>query len=413
MTGPRLVEHVFLSILCLVFIACGGGRETDHAEKEAERSHKEDHPEVKEGKGHKENASGSKETIKLSGDAIKNMRLATAEVNLKPTREKLTATATISHNQDRLFHVTPQISGRVVEVYASVGKSVSGGERLALLNSTAMGETKSELIKAKTLLELAKANYEREKSLFEQKISAQKDVLAAEADYRKAEAESRSLQEKLKIYGVSEKEISNLDTSANPSRVLITAPAPGVVIEREISQGEVVETGKKVFTISDLSTVWIFVDIYERDLGKIKSGTEVALSVNAYPDKAFQGVVDHVGDVINPETRTVQVRLKVPNPGRQLKPGMFATAMFEGPLSDAAKKAAYVPSTSVFDVKGKKVIFVQEGANQFHPREVEVASIIGNQAEISKGLKEGDKVVTEGGIYLKSTLLKEELGHGH
>jgi membrane fusion protein, heavy metal efflux system len=245
MTGPRLVEGVFLSIVCLVFIACGGGRETDHAEK-AEGSHKEDHSEAKEGKGHKEDASGSKEAIKLSGDAIKNMRLATAEVNLKPTREKITATATISHNQDRLFHVTPQIAGRVVEVYASVGTSVSGGERLALLNSTTMGETKSELMKAKTLLELAKANYEREKSLFEQKIAAQKDVLAAEADYRKAEAELRSLQEKLKIYGVSEKEISNLDTSGNPSRVLITAPAPGVVIEREISQGEVVETGKKV-----------------------------------------------------------------------------------------------------------------------------------------------------------------------
>jgi cobalt-zinc-cadmium efflux system membrane fusion protein len=412
MTGPRLVEGVFLSIVCLVFIACGGGRETDHAEK-AEGSHKEDHSEAKEGKGHKEDASGSKEAIKLSGDAIKNMRLATAEVNLKPTREKITATATISHNQDRLFHVTPQIAGRVVEVYASVGTSVSGGERLALLNSTTMGETKSELMKAKTLLELAKANYEREKSLFEQKIAAQKDVLAAEADYRKAEAELRSLQEKLKIYGVSEKEISNLDTSGNPSRVLITAPAPGVVIEREISQGEVVETGKKVFTISDLSTVWIFVDIYERDLGKIKRGTEVTLSVNAYPDKTFRGVVDHVGDVVNPETRTVQVRLKVSNPARQLKPGMFATATFDGPEADSSKKAVYLPSTAVFDVKGKKVVFVEEAPGRFHPKEVEIASAAGNQVEIIKGLKEGDKVVTNGGIYLKSNLLKEELGHGH
>ena len=89
MTGLRFVERVFLSILCLVFIACGGGRETDHAEKGAERSHKEDHPEAKEGKGHKEDASGSKEAIKLSGDAIKNMGLTTAEVNLKPTREKI------------------------------------------------------------------------------------------------------------------------------------------------------------------------------------------------------------------------------------------------------------------------------------------------------------------------------------
>jgi cobalt-zinc-cadmium efflux system membrane fusion protein len=373
--------------------------EKAHEEKAGEDKHDDKHDQKKE------------ESIALTPEAAKNVGLATTPVGFKPVREKIAATATIAHNQDRVFHVTPRIDGRVLELYVSVGSGVSTGQKLALLDSTTMGETKSEYLKSKTLVELAKANYEREKSLFDQKIAAKKDVLMAEAEYRKAEAELRSLEEKLKLYGLSRDTLSNLEAAS--SQFIITAPAGGVVIEKDISQGEVVQSGKKLFTISDLSTVWIFVDVYERDLPKIRNGTEVTVSVDAFREKTFRGTVDYVADVVNSDTRAVQVRVKVPNPNRQLKPGMFANATFEAPRSDSTKKAAYVPTTAVFDIKGKKVVFVEESPGRFHPKDVEVASVIGNQVEITKGLNEGDKVVTNGGIYLKSNLLKEELGHGH
>ena len=406
--------RILIVVLSLSLGAAGcrdknGAVSEQKAQKAVEKPHDEKANETKQGNKHEQKEK--EEAVVLTPEAAKNVGLVTTPVSFKPVREKIAATANIAHNQDRVFQVTPRIEGRVLELYVSVGTSVSKGQRLALLDSTTIGETKSEFLKTKTLVELAKANYEREKNLFDQKIAAKKDVLTAEAEYRKAEAEVRSLEEKLRLYGLSEAQILNIETAS--SQLLITAPAGGVVIEKDISQGQVVETGKKILTISDLSTVWIFVDVYERDLPKIRNGTEVTVSVDAYSEKTFRGTVDYVADVVNPETRAVQVRVKVPNPNRQLKPGMFATATFEAPGSDSTKKAAYIPTTAVFDIKGKKVVFVEESSGRFHPKDVEVASVIGNQVEITKGLNEGDKVVTNGGIYLKSNLLKEELGHGH
>jgi cobalt-zinc-cadmium efflux system membrane fusion protein len=404
---------IFIVVLSVSLAAAGCGDKSravseQKAQNKVEKPHEEKADDAKHGDKHEEK---KEEAIVLTPEAVKNVSLATTPVTFRPVREKISATATIAHNQDRLFHVTPRIDGRVLELYVSVGSSVSKGQKLALLDSTTMGETKSEYLKSKTLVELAKANYEREKSLFDQKIAAKKDVLTAEAEYRKAEAELRSLEEKLKLYGLSRDNLSNLETAS--SQFVITAPGGGVVIEKDISQGEVVQSGKKILTISDLSTVWIVVDVYDRDLTKVRKGTEVTLSVDAYNENTFRGAVDYISDVVNPESRTVQVRVKVPNPNRQLKPGMFAAATFEAPGSDSTKKAAYIPSTAVFDIKGKKVVFVEESSGRFHPKDVEVASVTGNQVEITKGLNEGDKVVTNGGIYLKSSLLKEELGHGH
>ena len=275
-----------------------------------------------------------------------------------------------------------------LDVYVSVGSAVGKGGKLALLDSTTLGETRSELLKAKTFFELTKANYEREQSLFEQRIAAKKDVLTAEAEYRKAEAEVKSLEGKLRLYGFSSNEISSPEASSS-AQFIITAPASGIVTEKDISQGEVVEARKKLFTISDLSTVWIFVDVYEKDLAKIKNGAGVDLSIDAYGGKPFRGLVDYIGDVVNPETRAVQVRVKVPNPNRQLKPGMFATATFEGPGSQESKKAVYLPTTAVFDIKGKKMVFVEEAPGQFHPREVEIVSNTGNQVANNQGAKGG------------------------
>jgi cobalt-zinc-cadmium efflux system membrane fusion protein len=175
--------------------------EKPHDEKSSEAKHEDRNDQKKD------------ESIVLTPEAAKNVGLATTPVSFKSVREKVAATATIAHNQDRVFQVTPRINGRVLELYVSVGSSVTKGQRLALLDSTTIGEIRSEFLKTKTLLELAKANYEREKSLFDQKIAAKKDVLTAEAEYRKAEAEVRSLEEKLRLYGFSEAQISNIETA--------------------------------------------------------------------------------------------------------------------------------------------------------------------------------------------------------
>jgi membrane fusion protein, heavy metal efflux system len=398
-SGKSAISHVTLALIVSVSLFISGCGESAHKEIEANRAG-----------ASKDKHEAEKGRIKLSAEAIKNAGIKTVIVNAEALPDLLSVTANISHNQDRVFHVTPRIRGRVVEVYVSLGSSVGQGTRLALLDSTELGESKAEYLKAKTLLELAKANYEREKSLFDQKIAAQKDVLAAEADYRKAEAEVKTLNERLRLFGLSDEAIANLDSA--PSRYVILSPGPGVIVEREISQGEVIEAGKKVFTVSDLSAVWVLLNVYEKDLAKIKVGMPVKIMAESYPGEVFNGKVVYINDTVDPQSRTVPVRVVVPNPGRRLKPGMFATAEIQTPASTGT--IFMIPPIAVQKIEGKSSAFVQEGEGNFLKRDLELGRSMGGKVEVKSGLKEGEQVVTEGSFVLKSELLKGEgEAHGH
>jgi cobalt-zinc-cadmium efflux system membrane fusion protein len=279
-----------------------------------------------------------------------------------------------------------------------------------VLDSIELGQTKSEYIKTQTLLDLAKANYEREKSLFDQKIAAKKDVLSAEAEYRKTEAEARSLHERLRLYGLSDQAITNLNNV--PSQYILISPAAGVVLERDMSKGEVIEAGKKVATISDLSTVWVLLNIHEKDLAKVKQGTTVKIHTESYRGEVFAGKVAYIGNVVEPQTRTVPLRVEVPNPRARLKPGMFATAEVVTGISST--EAIMIPSSAIQKIEGKPAVFVQGKDGSFAKRELELGREFGNSVEVNAGLKEGEQVVVTGAFTLKSELLKEGLeGHGH
>jgi len=400
---------LFILVMSTVLIGSGCGEKHDNrAEKKLVDKHEEKEA-GGEKKGEQKHAE-EKERVKLSPDALKNAGIKTAPANAEAIAETLAVTATIAHNQDRLFHVTPRITGRVVDVRAGVGSEVKSGSVLALLDSTELGQTKLDYMKSQTFLELAKGSYEREKSLFDQKIAAKKDVLAAEAEYRKAEAEARSLHERLRLYGLSDQAINNLNNS--PSVYTLTSPGPGVVIEREMSKGEVIEAGKKVATIADLSTVWVLLNIHEKDLAKVKLGTSVKIHTESYPGEVFTGKVAYIGNVVDPQSRTVPVRVEVPNPRARLKPGMFATA--EVVTGVSSSQAIMIPSSAIQKIEGKPSVFVQEKDGSFAKRELELGREFGNSVEVKAGLKEGEQVVVTGAFTLKSELLKEGLeGHGH
>lgn len=381
--------------MLFVLPACGDKSEVKPAKKGAAK------PEKKQaGKAEDHN-----DRVVLSPEAMKNAGIQVITLKAESLPETIRATANIAHNQDRSFHVTPRVRGRVVEVYASIGSAVSVGSSLALLESTELGEARAEHAKAVALLDLAKSNVEREKRLFEQKISPQKDLLAAQAEERRAEVEVRMLHEKLRLYGLSDGEING--SNAAPSRYLVRAPGPGVVIEKEVTQGEVIEAGKKVFTISDLSTVWVLLNIYEKDLAKITRGTSVKIQTESYPGEIFAGKVAYIGDVLDPQNRTVSLRVEVPNPNRRLKPGMFATA--EVVTGGASAKGIVIPSSAIQKIEGKPVAFVQQGDGSFAKKELQLGKEMSGRVEVKSGLKEGDQVVTEGSFTLKSELLKETL----
>ena len=403
----------FLALAVIIFAASScGGKDGAQAEKKSEASQQtqKKSEEKHEGEEKGEKHGEEKGRVKLSPEALKNAGVKTEPAKAAALSDTIQVTANIAHNQDRLFHVTPRITGRVVDVRVSVGSEVKTGTVLAVLDSTELGQTKLEYIKSQTLLELAKASYEREKSLFDQKIAAKKDVLAAEAEYRKAEAEARSLHERLRLYGLSDQAINNLNNL--PSQYALTSPGTGVVVERELSSGEVVEAGKKVLSISDLSTVWVLLNIHEKDLGRIKPGANVRIRTESYPGEVFTGKVSNIGNVVDPQNRTVPVRVVVPNPQARLKPGMFATAEVVTGISSA--DAIMIPSSALQKIEGKPTVFVREKDGSFAKRELELGREFGNSVEVKSGLKEGEQVVVAGAFTLKSELQKEGLeGHGH
>lgn len=398
-TGSMLfVAAVFF----LAFLGCADKKETEIVRRTEAKKTSE--------KGKEEKHAEEKERVKLSPEALKNAGIKTAPAKAEAITETLAVTATIAHNQDRLFHVTPQITGRVEDVRVSIGSDVKTGTVLAMLDSTELGQNKLEYIKSQTLLELAKATYDREKSLFDQKIAAKKDVLAAEAEYRKAQAEARSVHERLRLYGLSDEAINNPNSS--PSLYTLTSPGPGVVIEREMSKGEVIEAGKKVATVSDLSTVWVLLNIHEKDLAKVKQSATVKIYTESHPGEMFAGKVAYISNIVDPQSRTVPVRVEVPNPRARLKPGMFATA--EVVTSISSMQAIMIPSSAIQKIKGQPSIFVQEKDGSFAKRQLDLGRDFGSSVEVKVGLKEGEQVVVSGAFTLKSELLKEGLeGHGH
>ncbi|MBF8253791.1 MAG: efflux pump, RND family, membrane fusion protein [Deltaproteobacteria bacterium] len=386
-----------LVVAAMLFVlpACGDKGKAEPEKKEAAKTEKK---EAGKGKDHKDR-------VVLSPEATKNAGIKVITLKAESLAETIRATANIAHNQDRSFHVTPRVRGRVVEVYASIGSAVSVGSSLALLDSTELGEARAEHAKAVALLDLAKSNVEREKRLFEQKISPQKDLLAAQAEERRAEVEVRMLHEKLRLYGLSDGEING--SNAAPSRYMVRAPGPGVVLEKEITLGEVIEAGKKVFTISDLSAVWVLLNIYEKDLAKVTRGTSVKIQTESYPGEIFAGKVAYIGDVLDPQNRTVSLRVEVPNPNRRLKPGMFATA--EVIICGTSAKAIVIPSSAIQKIEGKPVAFVRQSDGSFAKKELQLGKEMSGKVEVKSGLTEVDAVVTEGSFTLKSELLKETL----
>jgi cobalt-zinc-cadmium efflux system membrane fusion protein len=185
-----------------------------------------------------------------------------------------------------------------------------------------------------------------------------------------------------------------------------------VVTEKHAIVGELADPSKNLFTVADLSSVWVLVDVNEKDLAKVRKGQEATVKVGAFPDKAFKGRITYIADLVDEATRTVKARVEVLNPGRVLKPEMFATV--ELTLPATAPPVMAVPEDAIQELEGKKVLFVTEDGTEFAPREIGLGVASGGMVEVTGGLRKGERYAAKGGFILKSELGKGELGeHGH
>jgi len=414
------VKKKGILIVMVLVIALAGGlfyRFTHLKTGGAEHAGEAGHTEEKAG-GHKEAGQEQDEHdeheeadhVRMSAQVQKQGGVVLASAQKLSLAGVISATGKVEVNADRLAHVSPRISGKIVTVRASLGDSVSAGQSLATLDSVELGEALGRYRQSKTKLALANSNMQRVKSLVEKKIAARKDILQAETDYRMAQTELQTDEERLSLFGVSPAELKR---EGRPRPILaVRSPISGVVTEKHAIVGELADPSKSLYTVADLSSVWVLVDINEKDLARVRRGQAATVVVGAFPDLKLKGRITYLADAVDEATRTVKARVEVANPGRKLKPEMFASVELALP-SDAPAVLA-VPEEALQELEGKKVLFVTENGSEFEARPVQLGRTAGGIAEIVSGLKEGERYAVKGSFLLKSELQKGELGgHGH
>lgn len=338
----------------------------------------------------------------LSAEEIETAGIKIAPLQEQAVNEQITVTATIQANQDKLARVAPRVPGRVAKVMVNLGDKVRQGQPLALLDSIEVGEARSAYAQAASEHALAKANLDRAEKLYADQIIPQKNYLQARADFEKAKAVLRAANDKRRALGIANGDASS---SAGASVFSVSAPFSGTIIEKKAVLGELAQSDKPLFSVADLSNVWIETNLYEKDFGKVKIGSTATITLAAYPGETFTGKVTYISSVMDKESRTVRARVDVPNPDGRLKLEMFATASI---ATTAAGKALLLPEQAVVLIQGQPTAFVQD-AGGFEPRAIDLGEKLRDQVVLKAGIKPGEKVVTGGAYALKAKLLKSQI----
>ena len=353
--------------------------------------------------------------VEMSVSAQEHIGMQVAPAALTQLNEYLRATGTVQPIDSRIGVVGPLARGRIMEVRAKVGDRVGAGQTLAIFDNIEAGELLTQLQSARADLERLKAQLipaarqvERSRRLADIGAGPEKDFESSKAEKEGIEANIRS-QESL-IEGISQRLHRFGVSDSNPRATFLTplkAPFSGVITKAQASPGDTVDAGRSVFTVADLTQVWVQAEVYEKDLGRIRVGQSAFITVDTYPGHPFEGKVSYIGDALDPQTRTARVRCEVSNHDLRLKTDMFANIELPTKFS---KQAIAVPSASLQVVEGKNVVFIRHSQTQFEKREVERGVTVNQQTEILRGLKQGEPVVTQGAFHLKSILAGGELG---
>jgi cobalt-zinc-cadmium efflux system membrane fusion protein len=348
--------------------------------------------------------------VKVDAEFLKEGMIELTEVRASTLGSIIEAPGEIHTNPDREVHITPRIPGVIKKVYKGLGDEVKAGEIVALLDSIELGQAKADYLKAKAIAALTGKNYNRVKSLSEKKIVSQKTFIEAESAFERARIELLALTERLHLLGLKRSDVQQIREHEEFMSLLpITASVNGIVIEKHAVIGERVDPSVVLFRAADLSHLWVWFDIYEKDLAKVKKGQGVSLSVLAYPEEKFEGQITYIGDMVSEKTRTTKVRTEVDNTTGKLKPGMFVTVTVH---LGGKGKTLTVPKDSVQSDGTDKIVFVPLKENYFIKKKVILGTVTPEYYEVLSGLKESQKVVTKGSFLLKSELQKEQFGKG-
>lgn len=348
--------------------------------------------------------------ITLSAEESSRVGLVVQPVARSDFRMHRDFPAIVQPNQRNMAEITALVRGRVVEVYGELGQEVKANAPLAILYSSELGLAQSAYLKAKAKLHLAEQAFNRAQFLLHEQVIGEAELQRRQAELLSIQAEANESHDRLKLLGMNDEEFRRLESSRKIRSVVpIVAPFAGRIIGRKLTRGEVVETTENLFVIADLSEVWVQANIPEKDIPFAHSvhasgDRQVEVRINAYPKEVFHGTITYVADVLDPVTRTMQLRIELPNRDGRFKPEMFATIRL---FSEAQPDRLAVPEAALQRDQGRTFVFVQRSANEYELRDVHVGDSNGTFISILAGLNEGEPVVTHGAFVLKSELLKK------
>ncbi|HHT9110777.1 MAG TPA: efflux RND transporter periplasmic adaptor subunit [Candidatus Brocadiaceae bacterium] len=346
--------------------------------------------------------------VELTPDAAQAAGIVTEIACPVQMKTVLELPGEIKINADTVVHVVPKVSGVVSQVYKNLGETVKHGDVIAVLDSREIAELKSACIAAGKRVELARANFKRKERLWKQKISSEKDYLASRQALAEEEINLHAATQKLLALGFYEADLKNIleKTDESLTRYEVRALYNGVVIEKHISIGESIKEDADIFVVADLSTIWVDVTVYARDLNMIKIGQNVTVRSKIL-DLETDGTLTYLGSLIGEQTRTATGRVVVQNQNRDWRPGLFVTVEL---VRDDVSVPVAVVSDAIQNIRGRSVVFVQQG-NLFEAHPVELGRSDGRWVEIVKGILPGERYVAKNSFILKSELGKSEEIH--
>jgi Cu(I)/Ag(I) efflux system membrane fusion protein len=344
--------------------------------------------------GEQDDEPASANQIKISTEKVQKLGVRTEAAQLRVLDKVVRAAGRIEPDERRIYAISPKFEGYVERLHVNVtGQPVGKGQPLFEVYSP-------ELVSA-----------QREYAIAAQGVESLKEADGPARDGMKQLADSSLLR--LKNWDISEEQVKALAKSGEARRTLtFRSPVSGIVTEKKALQGMRFMPGEALYQVADLSAVWVVADVFEQDIGQVRTGAKAKVRINAYPDKTFEGTISYVYPTLNAQTRTVPVRVELANPGLLLKPSMFAQV--ELPVG-AKGQVVTLPTSAVIDSGARQIVLIQQGEGRFEPREIKLGGRSDNHVEVLEGVKDGEQVVVAANFLIdaESNLKAAVGGFGH
>lgn len=323
-------------------------------------------------------------------------------------------TGEIRFDERRVTHISAQTEGVVRKVHVSLGDRVRQGQPLLEIESVGYGQAESEHLEAQAVLALAERSHERQVELRREGITSEREYLQAKQELEAARIRARTAENKLVQLGLPRRELDGLGLAGARARLVLRAPSEGMVLVLHAVPGEVAKSEAPLMTVGDPSALWLWADLYERDLSLVAEHPAAGrlpaiVTVKAFPGVEFLGTVGFVGPTMDESTRTVKVRIELKNPSGRLRAGMFANVRI---LLPSQEEVLAVPKGAVLEDEGRAFVFVHHGGDYFVRRPVKPGRTWAGWVEIAGGLAGGETLVSDGSFLLKSDVLRSKMGAG-